>query len=131
MSLLAFSGGSVVKGPPATQEARVRSLGQEDALEKGMAALGNFAAAVERFAARLVVTPWKALCLSSLAAPRRFFCLVCLHPSGFRLAYALVFFPFLIDQVGSLIYILDNFFKWCNSLLGNIHSKHLELDQFR
>ena len=32
-----FSGGSVVKNPPATQETWVRSLGQEDPLEKGMA----------------------------------------------------------------------------------------------
>ena len=30
--------GSVVKNPPAKQEIRVRSLGQEDSLEKGMAA---------------------------------------------------------------------------------------------
>ena len=82
---MAFSGGSVVKSPPAMQEARVRSLDQEDALEKGMAALGNFTAAVEWFAVRLVVTPWKALCLSSPAALRRFFCLVCLHPMGFVL----------------------------------------------
>ena len=33
---LGFSGGSVVKNPPAMQEIRVRSLGQEDPLEKGM-----------------------------------------------------------------------------------------------
>ena len=32
-----FSGGSVVKNPPAMQETRVQSLGQEDTLEKGMA----------------------------------------------------------------------------------------------
>ena len=32
-----FSGGSVVKKLPAMQETRVRSLGQEDPLEKGMA----------------------------------------------------------------------------------------------
>ena len=32
-----FSGGSVVKNPPAVQETHVRSLGQEDPLEKGMA----------------------------------------------------------------------------------------------
>ena len=30
--------GSVVKNPPAVQETRVRSLGQEDPLEEGMAA---------------------------------------------------------------------------------------------
>ena len=30
-------GGSVVKNPPAMQETRVRSLGQEDPLEKEMA----------------------------------------------------------------------------------------------
>ena len=29
--------GSVIKNPPAMQETRVRSLGQEDPLEKGMA----------------------------------------------------------------------------------------------
>ena len=32
-----FSGGSVVKNPPAVQETHVRSLGREDPLEKGMA----------------------------------------------------------------------------------------------
>jgi len=32
-----FSGGSVVKNLPAMQEMRVRSLGQENPLEKGMA----------------------------------------------------------------------------------------------
>ena len=32
-----FSSGSVVKNPPAMQETRVQSLGQEDTLEKGMA----------------------------------------------------------------------------------------------
>ena len=32
-----FPGGSVVKNPPAKQETRVRSLGQEDPLEKGIA----------------------------------------------------------------------------------------------
>ena len=32
-----FPGGSVVKNPPAMQETQARSLGQEDALEKGMA----------------------------------------------------------------------------------------------
>ena len=32
-----LSGGSAVKTPPATQETRVPSLGQEDPLEKGMA----------------------------------------------------------------------------------------------
>ena len=34
MILLGFAGGSVVKNPPAIQEMRVQSLGQEDALEK-------------------------------------------------------------------------------------------------
>ena len=33
----AFPGGSSVKNPPAVQETRVRSLGWEDPLEKGMA----------------------------------------------------------------------------------------------
>ena len=32
-----FPGGSVVKNPPAMQERRVQSLGQEDLLEKTMA----------------------------------------------------------------------------------------------
>ena len=32
-----FSGGSVVKNPPAMQETQVQSLGQKDALEEGMA----------------------------------------------------------------------------------------------
>ena len=32
-----FPGGSVVKNLPAKQETQVQSLGQEDALEKGMA----------------------------------------------------------------------------------------------
>ena len=32
-----LSGGSAVKTPPAMQETRVPSLGQEDPLEKGMA----------------------------------------------------------------------------------------------
>ena len=36
-SSLGFPGGSVVKNPPAKQETQVQSLGQEDALEKGMA----------------------------------------------------------------------------------------------
>ena len=31
-----FPGGSVVKNPPAMKKIRVRSLGQEDPLEKGM-----------------------------------------------------------------------------------------------
>ena len=31
----AFPGGSAVKNPPALQELRVRSLGQEDTLEEG------------------------------------------------------------------------------------------------
>ena len=33
---MGFPGGSVVKNPPAKQEMRVRSLGQEDPLEKEM-----------------------------------------------------------------------------------------------
>ena len=37
-------GGSVVKNPPATQETQVRSLGQEDPLEKGMASHSNILA---------------------------------------------------------------------------------------
>ena len=32
-----FPGGSAVKNLPAMQETRVRSLGQEDSLERGMA----------------------------------------------------------------------------------------------
>ena len=48
----------------------------------------------------------------------------------FSLDHALVFFSFFNAQVGSLFYILDNFFKCYNSLLGNIHSKHLELINF-
>jgi len=32
-----FPGGSVVKNPPDKQETRVRSLGQKDLFEKGMA----------------------------------------------------------------------------------------------
>ena len=32
-----FPNGSAVKNPPAMQETQVRSLGQEDPLEKGMA----------------------------------------------------------------------------------------------
>ena len=32
-----FPGGSVVKNPPAKQKTQVRSLGQEDPLERGMA----------------------------------------------------------------------------------------------
>ena len=35
--LMDFPGGSVVKNPPAMQETWVRSLGQEDPLEKEMA----------------------------------------------------------------------------------------------
>ena len=35
--LLGFPGGSVVNNPPAMQETRVQSLGQEDPLEKEMA----------------------------------------------------------------------------------------------
>ena len=34
---LVFPGGSAVKNPPAMQETQVRSLGQEDPLEQGMA----------------------------------------------------------------------------------------------
>ena len=39
--LLGFPGGSVVKNPPAMQETRVQSLGQEDPLEKEMATHSN------------------------------------------------------------------------------------------
>ena len=38
---MGFSGGSVVKNLPAMQEMEVRSLGQEDPLEKGMATHSN------------------------------------------------------------------------------------------
>ena len=34
---MGFPGGSVVKNPPTRQETWVRSLGQEDPLEEGMA----------------------------------------------------------------------------------------------
>ena len=34
---MGFPGGSVVRNLPAMQETQVQSLGQEDALEKGMA----------------------------------------------------------------------------------------------
>ena len=37
-----FPGGSVVKNPPANQETQVRSLGQEDTLEKKMESLPVF-----------------------------------------------------------------------------------------
>ena len=37
MELEGFAGGSAVKNPPAMQETLVRSLGQEDPLEEGMA----------------------------------------------------------------------------------------------
>ena len=37
MELQGFPGGSVVKNPPARQETRVQTLGQEDPLEKKMA----------------------------------------------------------------------------------------------
>ena len=36
-SISGFPGGSVVKNPPAMQERRVQSLGQEDLLEEEMA----------------------------------------------------------------------------------------------
>ena len=36
--LLGFPSGSAVKNPPAVQKMLIRSLGQEDPLEKGMAA---------------------------------------------------------------------------------------------
>ena len=39
-----FPGGSVVKNPPAMQEMWVRSLGGEDAPEKGMATQSNILA---------------------------------------------------------------------------------------
>ena len=34
---MGFPGGSAVKNPPAVQETQVRTLGQEDSLEEGMA----------------------------------------------------------------------------------------------
>ena len=34
---MGFSGGSVVKNPPAKEDVRVQSLGQEDVLEKEIA----------------------------------------------------------------------------------------------
>ena len=37
MKISGFPGGSVVKNPPAKQEIRVQSLGQEDHLEQKMA----------------------------------------------------------------------------------------------
>ena len=39
-----FPGGSAVKNPPAIQEVQVRSLGQEDPLEDGMATHSNILA---------------------------------------------------------------------------------------
>ena len=39
-----FPDGSVVKNPPTTQETQVRSLGQEDSLEKGMTTHSNILA---------------------------------------------------------------------------------------
>ena len=36
-TILGFSGGSVVKNPPAMKETQVQSRGQQDALEKEMA----------------------------------------------------------------------------------------------
>ena len=41
-SHLGFPGGSVVKNPPAIQETWVRSLGQEDPLEKEVATHSQF-----------------------------------------------------------------------------------------
>ena len=41
---MGFPGGSVVKILPVMQETRVRSLGQEDPLEKGMATHSSFLA---------------------------------------------------------------------------------------
>ena len=35
--ILAFPGGSAVKNPPAMQETKVQTLGQEDSLQKEMA----------------------------------------------------------------------------------------------
>ena len=34
--IMGFPGGSVVKNPPAKQETKIQSLGQEDSLEKAM-----------------------------------------------------------------------------------------------
>ena len=44
LSHLGFPGSSVIKNPPAMQEMWVPSLGQEDPLEKGMAASSNILA---------------------------------------------------------------------------------------
>ena len=47
MTLKSFSGGSVVKNPPAMQEAQetqVRSLGQEDPLEEEIASRSSILA---------------------------------------------------------------------------------------
>ena len=41
---LGFPGGSVVKNPSTMQETRVRSLGQEDPLEEGMATYSSILA---------------------------------------------------------------------------------------
>ena len=41
---MGFPGGSVVKNPPAKQEMRVRSLGQEDSQEKEMATYSSILA---------------------------------------------------------------------------------------
>ena len=41
---MGFPGGSVVKNPPAKQEMRVRSLGQEDPLEREMATYSSILA---------------------------------------------------------------------------------------
>ena len=38
---MGFPGGSVIKNPPAVQETKIRSLGQEDPLEEGRATLSN------------------------------------------------------------------------------------------
>ena len=115
----------MVKNSPAVRKARVRSLGQEDPLEKEVAATPEF-----HYCCRKICCQSNCYSLDSslpfFSSCSKLFLLslVHLHPAVFSLAYALVFFSFLVDQVGSLFYILDNFCKWCNSLLGNIHSKH-------
>ena len=54
-----FSGGSAVKNPPAVQEMQVRSLGQEDPLEKEMATHSSVLAC-EILGQRILVghSPW-------------------------------------------------------------------------
>ena len=56
-----FPGGSVVKNPPAMQERRVQSLGQEDLLEEEMATHSRILAWKshgQRSLARATYSPW-------------------------------------------------------------------------